>query len=944
MIQTIRVFITEGGDPVGEGLLHEIKNHGVQNGIKKIRSAKVYRIEGITTKEARYLAENAFSEAVNQGYTLNAEALVDAKQVVEIAYKPGVMNPEAGSLMKVAKDLGISPVACDSSREYGFYGNLSKKMASEIVEKINLFNPIVEYVVHEEPKTLLIKGSIGKTLVIPLRSMSGANLLELSKKNLFFLNEDEMQAIQKHFKELDREPRDCELEILAQTWSEHCVHKTFKANLIIDGEKKKPLYKRIKETARGHDDLIVSSFVDNSGVIDFYDGYGICAKVETHNSPSAIEPYGGAMTGSGGVFRDVLGTGQGARVIAASDIFCFAPPTTADRLIPPGCLPPSYLLQQVVAGVRDYGNRVGIPTNNGSIHFHPDFCAKPTVAVGAYGVIKKDKAIKKTPKKGDLIVTVGGRTGRDGIHGATFSSASMSDTTLSTSGSAVQIGNAIEEKRMIDAVLALSEKGYIRSITDCGAGGYSSAVGEMGESTGARVYLERVPLKYSNLSPWEIFLSESQERMVLAINPVSLGKVLSICKLFNVEASVIGEFTDTQQLEVYYKDETVCELSMDFMHNGVPLKTLVGKTREERKNERLPAKRENYEVMLKKVLSHPNVCSKEPIVRMYDHNVQGSTALPPFSGVEQDAPNDGAIVKPFLNKPYGMAVAHGLHPSLMQIDPYWGSIWAITEAVSNFVAMGGSIKDGALIDNFIFPTPDAETLADLDKTVDACSHMARLLLMPFVSGKDSLSSTYRYPNGEILKIPPVLLISVFGRIADVTKTTSSDFKKTGSTVILVGNPDYASMGGSAYFDVLKHKGHTSIPKVDIQTLPDVLNKITKGIQNSEILSVHDISDGGLLVALSEMSFGAGFGVEIDIARLGKLRADFLLFNETAGTFVVEVESEKVAKKLFSNIPFTILGKTHNEKRLVIKNGKKEILSSPISSLKNVWQKPMKEYF
>jgi phosphoribosylformylglycinamidine synthase subunit PurSL len=944
MIQTIRVFTYEERDIIGDGVLSGIKSHIGENGIRKIRTAKVYRIEGVSVREARVLAEKAFAENVNQGYTLNAEALEGARQTIEIAYKPGVMNPEAASLLKAASDLGITPTACSSSMEYGFFGKLRKNEAMEIASQIKLFNPTVEYIVSDAPKTLVISGSIGKTTLIPIRKMGQEELMDLSKKNLLFLNEDEMKAIQKYFINEGRDATDCEVEVFAQTWSEHCVHKTFKSPLIIDGERKKPLFKRIKETAVGHDDLIVSAFVDNSGVIDFYDGYGICAKVETHNSPSAIEPYGGAMTGSGGVFRDVLGTGQGARILAASDIFCFAPPNLPLRQIPPGCLPPDYLLQKVVAGVRDYGNRVGVPTTNGSIHFHPDFRAKPTVAVGAFGILKKDKAVKRTPKKDDLILTLGGRTGRDGIHGATFSSASMSDTTVTTSGTAVQIGNAIEEKRVIDAVLKLSDTKLIRAITDCGAGGYSSAIGEMGKDTGARVYLERVPLKYANLAPWEIFLSESQERMVIAIDPSDLKEVMRICGLYNVEATVIGEFTDTQLLEVFYKDEAVCELSMDFLHNGVPIKPLVGTLRPVLKTQRLPAKPKDLTAILKKVLSHPNVCSKEPIVRMYDHNVQGTTALHPFSGVEMDGPQDGSIVKPLLTKPYGMAISHGLHPALMRLDPYWGSVWAITEAVSNFVALGGSTEDAALIDNFIFPTPDPFTIADLDRTVDACYHMSRLLMMPFVSGKDSLSSTYNYPDGKTLMIPPVLLISVFGRIRDVAHTVSSDFKKTGSTIVLVGNPDFLSMGGSAYFDVRKHKGSANVPKVDLQTLPAVFSKIHKGIQMKAILSAHDVSDGGIGVAISEMCFGGGMGAEVDISKLGIIRADFALFNETAGTFVVEVENESVAKKLFSNIPYTILGKTQKECDLVVYNGKRIVLESSVSSLKRAWKKPMEEYF
>src|SRR3990167_5250609 len=358
-----------------------------------------------------------------------------------------------------------------------------------------------------------------------------------------------MKVIQNYFKIIGRDPTDCEIEVLAQTWSEHCVHKTFNAKLIIDGKKKNPLIARIKSTAKNNKKIIVSAFEDNSGVIDFYDGWAMSGKVETHNSPSAIEPYGGAMTGSGGVFRDILGTGLGAKPIVSTDIFCFAPPDLLQKELPPGCLPPDYLLRKVVYGVRDYGNRVGIPTNNGSVHFHKDFRAKPTVAVGSFGIVKKSKSQKGNPKVGDLILTIGGRTGRDGVHGATFSSGEMTSETIDVLGSAVQIGNAIEEKRIIDLVMALSEQNLIRAVTDCGAGGYSSAIGEMAKSLGAEVDLEKVPLKYAGLAPWEIFLSESQERMVIASDPKNLKKVIELAKLYNVEMAAIGKFTGDRRSE-----------------------------------------------------------------------------------------------------------------------------------------------------------------------------------------------------------------------------------------------------------------------------------------------------------------------------------------------------------------------------------------------------------
>lgn len=863
--------------------------------------------------------------------------------IIEIAYKPGVMNPEVASIIKAANDLGIKPIAADSSHEYAFYGKFSDRVLWDIAEKIQLLNPTIEHIVTNPPRTLLIKGSPGKTTAIPIRYASGKELLALSKDTLF-LNLSEMQAIQKYFRGINRDPTDCELEVLAQTWSEHCVHKTFKANLIIDGKKKTPLFSRIKGTAKGHDNLIVSAFVDNSGAIDFYDGYAVCGKVETHNSPSAIEPYGGAMTGSGGVIRDVLGTGQGAKVLMASDIFCFASANISRKTLPPGCLPPEYLLKKVVAGVRDYGNRVGIPTNNGSIHFHDDFRAKPTVAVGAFGIIAKKYAVKKSPKIGNLLMTLGGRTGRDGIHGATFSSGEMTDRTTDVSGSAVQIGNAIEEKRVIDAIQELTKKHLIRAITDCGAGGYSSAIGEMAETLGAKVFLEKVPLKYADINPWEIFLSESQERMVIAIDPKNLTETLSVCKLFNVEAAVIGEIDGSQRLQVYHGKDMVCDMEMEFLHNGLPKRTMIGKTKRLSLKEKFPEKIKDLGSIWRKALAHGNVCSKEPIVRQYDHTVQGRSALSPFSGVDLDSPNDGAIVRPFFDKPYGLVTAHGLNPELVRLDPYWGSIWAITEAVSNYVAIGGDPKYAALIDNFIWPFPDEASLADLDAAVDACVKMSDLLSMPFVSGKDSLSSTYRYPNGDVLKIPPVLLISVFGKVPDVQKTVSSDFKKEGSTLVLLGNPDILNLGGSTYFSVTKSKSNRG-PKVDIATLPKTLSSLFTAIQKGEVLSVHDVSEGGIGAALSEMAFGGGIGADIDLENVAKkARPDYIFFNETVGTFLVEVNDQKTAKKLLHDTPYKILGKTTKNPIITVRYCKKVVAKERISALKYAWQKPMREIF
>ncbi|MBP9718849.1 MAG: phosphoribosylformylglycinamidine synthase subunit PurL [Candidatus Levybacteria bacterium] len=940
MVHTIRVQTVKGPDLLGEGVLSDIQHFLHNTDVKKIQTTKVYRVEGIEKAQVKILAQTLFAESINQKYSIDTPLITDAREVIEIAYKPGVMNPEVASILKAANDLGIKLLAADTSREYGFYGSVNKEKTIDIITKLNLYNKLVEHIVTENPKTLVIKGSVGKTETIPLRDMSDDELLTLSKDKLF-LNLEEIKVIQTYFSHLKRDPTDCEIETIAQTWSEHSGHKTFKAALTVDGNSKMPFIKRIQKEAWKHKKHIVSAFVDNSGVMDFYDGYAICGKAETHNSPSAIEPYGGAMTGSGGVFRDVMATGQGAKTLVSTDVFCLAPPDLSSETLPPGCLPPRYILKRVVAAVRDYGNRIGIPTNNGSFHFHDDFRAKPTVLVGAYGILPKKTAQIGKPKPGDVVISIGGRVGRDGIHGATFSSAEMTERTINVNAQAVQIGNAIEEKRVADLILEARDKNLIRAIQDSGGGGLSSAVGEIGATTGIRVHLEHERLKYPGLSPWEIWVAESQERMVLAIPKDKIKAFQTVAKKYNVEVSLLGEFTKTKKLEVLYKKEVVCNLDMEFLHHGLPQRQMTAKRitnyelRIKGREPKGPKTEKEWITTVEKILSHGNVCSKEPIVRMYDHSVQGTSIVAPYSGEKMDGPNDAAVIRPLLNKPYGMIVSHGINPILNNIDPYWGSIWAGVEALSNLVAVGGNYKETSLINNYVWPFPDEESLWTLDRSVDAVIDLMKTFGTPVISGKDSLSSTYRGKDGMVLKIPPVLGIAAFGRIKDIQKTQTTDFKKTDSVICLVGRPD-DSLGGSIYYDINKTLG-TSVPKADLQKLPQLFNSIYKGIGNGKILSCHDVSEGGIITTIFEMCVGGEMGATIT---LKEKNPEKLLFNETAGCFVVEVANERVAKGLFKGIPYMVMGKTQKEKTIEVKN----LFSVKLEDLKMAWQKPMKELF
>lgn len=942
MIQTIRVSSNnDSGDTQGAWIGTQLKHH---SSVRKVRVARVYRLEGVDEKDSRLLASKLFVEPINQISSLNKPLFSGNVSKIEIAYKPGVMNPEIGSILKAAKDLGISVNAADSSWEYYLFGKVSFDTFSALAKKLRLFNPTIEYILQKEPDTLRIIGAVGKTAVIPIRSMNADDLQSLSKDKLF-LNADEMTVIQHYFIRMKRDPTDCELETIAQTWSEHCAHKTFKAKLIVDGKKKEPLIIRLKKEALKHKKHIISAFVDNSGVMDFYDGVAICGKVETHNSPSAIEPYGGAMTGSGGVFRDVLGTGLGAKTIASTDIFCFAHPSLSPKDLPTGCLPPAYLLKRVVTGVKDYGNRMGIPTNNGSVHFHNDFRAKPTIIVGAYGMIPTQQAIKGTVRIGDRIIAVGGKTGRDGIHGATFSSAEMTDRTLQVNSSAVQIGNAIEEKRMFDAILEARNQNCIHAIQDCGAGGFSSAIGEMGENTGVKVDLAKAPLKYQGLSPWEIWVSESQERMVLAIPQSKVNTFLKICKKYNVEATNLGIFDGSKMLRVSYGKQSVCNLDMQFLHHGLPQRTMHAK-RKLSATPRLQTKfspifsHHEWIQILSKLFSHGNICSKEPIVRLYDHTVQGTNILQPYTGVSLDSPSDAAVMTPLLGKPYGMITSHGLNPILNRFDPYWGSIWACAEAVANYVAVGGDYKNASLINNYIWPFPDSESLWSLDQSVEAVIAMMRLLKIPVISGKDSLSSTYRNAQGTVIKIPPVLCISMFGKIPDVKKTVSSDFKKIHSVVYLLGTLDTKNMGGSIFYEVL-HREESHIPHVNLAQLPNVLSTLYRAIHNDAILSCHDVSEGGLITSVFEMCVGGNMGVHLTLKKSASIN---MLFNETAGCFIVEVENDAIAETVFKGIPYIKIGTTLAHKSIRVQKGKSILFDTNIAVLQKAWKKTMNQIF
>ena len=804
---------------------------------------------------------------------------------------------------------------------------------------------------------------------IDILTADDAELMRISREGTLSLNLTEMRAIQSHFRALERNPTDVEIETLAQTWSEHCVHKTFKSIIHYAEPGKEseridglfPTYIQ-RATQEINKPWCVSVFSDNAGIIEFDDTYNLVFKVETHNHPSAIEPYGGAGTGIGGVIRDSLGTGLGAKPILNTDVFCFGLPDTPYDALPKGTLHPKRVFKGVVAGVRDYGNRMGIPTANGAILFDEGYTANPLVFCGNVGLIPRDRC-EKSVEPGDLIVAIGGQTGRDGIHGATFSSAELDDTSESL-GSVVQIGNPIMEKKIVDALLQARDRQLYRSITDCGAGGFSSAVGEMGQDTGAEVHLERVSLKYEGLAPWEIWLSEAQERMVVAVPPENLEELTQICEAEVVEATVLGTFTDTRKLQIFYKGTLVGDLDMEFLHNGIPqpVKEAVWQPKSPASSVgAAPASSvgavsnralENTTDILCRLLASPNIASKESVIRQYDHEVQGCIVLKPLVGVENDGPGDACIATPVLGSRKGVIVANGINPKYSEIDAYHSAAAAIDEALRNVIAVGGTLEKTALLDNFCWGNPDKpDRLGELVRAAKACYDIATAYGTPFISGKDSLYNEYRdTTTGEQRAIPATLLISAICVIEDVNRAITMDVKSPGNAVYVVGKT-YSELGGSHYSALYKldcKDGFLYPPNAPVVRPNEgklTMETLSTAISEGLVRSCHDCSEGGIGVAAAEMAFAGGYGMHLNLSHIpigdtSGLNDDVRLFSESQSRFLVEIEPQhrEAFETRMADVPLGCLGTvTEGEAFIVTGTEGSRIIDTSISVLKSAWQ-------
>jgi len=942
MISVIEVRLREHlPDPRGRGVEKGIQDLGIEKPVK-VRVRDLYWLEGSPpAAELESAARRLLADPITHQYALNPapETKSAGRSDIIVTFNPGVADPVEQTVLKALGDLGIDSIsAVRTAQHYVIQGELSPAELAQVSSRL-LINPIVQHAVTQTPGVFPESPRyVFKLKEVELLTCSDEELLKIGRS--FTLNKEEITAAAAYFRKLGRNPTDAEMETL-------CVHKTFKARYNFNGQVISNLMKDtiMRATRELNRPWCLSVFKDNAGVVEFDEHWAVCFKVETHNHPSAIEPYGGAATGIGGVVRDILGTGLGAKPIANTDVFAFGPPDLPYEALPEGLLHPKRIFKGVRAGVADYGNRLGIPTLNGAIIFDERYTANPLVFCGTVGLMPKDVAGQGRQSPGDLVVVVGGRTGRDGIRGVTFASEQLTGDSTDLSMTSVQIGNAIVEKKVLDGLLKCRDRRLFSRITDCGGGGFSSAIGEMGEETGVKVYLDRAPLKYSGLTYSEIWISESQERMLLAVPPEKLDELLTIFASEDSEATVIGEFTDDKKLTLYYQDTEVASLDMDFLHGGRAQLELNATWRPPAFTEpELPA-RGDYNLDLLSLLSAWNICSKEWVIRQYDHEVQGGSVLKPLVGKTAEGPGDAAIIRPVPESPKGLIIANGVSIGFGDLDPYWMTASAIDEALRQVIAVGGSLERVAILDNFCWGNVrEQESLGALVRACQACYDFAVAYGTPFISGKDSLNNEFEH-HGRRISIPHTVLISALSVMEDYTRAVSSDFKAPGNLVYLAGITKN-ELGGSEYYKLKGHKG-INVPRVDAAASLALMHSISRATASGLVRACHDLSEGGLGVALAEMAIGGGLGAEIDLGLVPSsddARHDArLLFSESNSRFLLEVtpENQLAFEGLLSGHNCQRIGRVGGQRVIVTGLDGSQIIDLEVSALKEAWQKPIR---
>ncbi len=978
-------------DGRGAKLLKTLRSSGQFSTLTAVETLDVILLDhayGLTEDSLR----SVFTDPVVQlgscdGNGPSLSPLPDWTLAVEVGFKAGVTDPVA---ITAREALGFrsqhewpheAVVQTAVLYLFKFSAPLIADESTNLAAKLH--NPLIQQAIVLDRKAWeqgrrfpelypVVKITAGeKAQTVPLTALDEAALLQLSKERLLALTKEEMRAIQGYYLDpevqkarreagLSIEPTDVELEMLAQTWSEHCKHKIFQAEIAyhdtVTGETSQftSLYSTfIKQTTR---DLtpdrpwLRSVFHDNSGVVEFDESTLVCFKVETHNSPSALDPFGGAITGIVGVNRDILGTGKGAKPIFNTNFLCFGDPRTPAEQIPAGLLPPKKVLEGVHRGIVEGGNHSGIPTVAGGFLFDESYLGKPLVFCGTGGIlpatVQGEDATVKHIEPGDLAVMLGGRVGKDGIHGATFSSLALDEASPT---SAVQIGDPITQRKMSDFLLEARDLGLYKGITDNGAGGLSSSFGEMAEtSRGIRLDLDQCPLKYAGLAPWEILVSESQERMSLAVAPEKIEEFLKLAHKRDVEGAVVGRFTGTGFVEAYYQNTLVAKVSLDFLHGGLPRMQLKAVWVPPQRQETPLGDPGSLKSLLLKVLADPVVASKESLVRQYDHEVQARSVVKPFCGEKADGPTDGAVLRMVPWSPKGLTITHGVCPRYGDTDTYAMAMNAVDEAYRAHISLGGDPERASVLDNFCWPDPVESTHTPdgpykLAQLVRACRGLRDACLaygLPLISGKDSMKND-AVMNGKKVSIRPTLLISLMGTIPDIAKACTTDFLEAGDLILLLGETR-PELAGSITEKVLGRQ-LSGTPTVHPRRALAYYKILATALKRGLIRSSHDLSDGGLAVALAESALGGRCGAQVTLDEipgyfLHQASDAQLLFSESPSRFLLSIApgNWEEVQKLFNGTPLSVIGVVTSSPKLVVESRGKRVLEAELDELLTAW--------
>jgi phosphoribosylformylglycinamidine synthase subunit PurSL len=923
------VYTLSKDDPEARNWLAFFRRHG-HSQLNNLVIERVFWLEGDVD------VQKLMTLLVNPLYQTHSEnSQLDSRQgpIVEIAYRPAVTDPETPSILAGARALGENELEfARLSKRYQFVG-LQADEARKIAARF-LYNKVVERVRESGERFVSLRptGEPDSASSVSLLSLSDEELSRLSKERSWYAPLSQMKVIQAHEKAMGRPHTDAEIEILAQTWSDHCYHTTWKSL---------GLLKQLAEaTERIRHPLVVSVFKDNAGGLEFYENWVVTIKGETHNFPSSIAPFGGVATKHGGVIRDTLGFGKGAYPVGGTTIMGTMDPRLPDEQVPAGALHPQLIVTESIRATGYYTNPMGIPMMHPVYRCHPGY-AKCLALGHSIGLIPKKYALKDEPRPGDAVLLIGGETGRDGIHGATASSTGMTGETLEKESAAVQIGHPITERRFTTAIPALRDAGCIRTITDLGAGGISCAAGEMGAETGVALGLDAVPLKDKSLSAWEILLSESQERMLIAVPPEKLVEAQEILQRYEVNGFVIGHFTSSRRLEATWRGRKVVDLEMAFLWESCPIDpTVAAKPKRHLKPLEIPPPKtpDEWSGAVHRVLAHYHCADQSPAGARFDTTVQGRTAIGPYGGKNHRMPTNIYVSAPLHGKPYGVITTVALNPFYGEVDPRAMARLMMIEAVTKAVVAGADYREMVLCDNFYTPRVRPDVAWDLRAMVGEIADFSEKIGVPFISGKDSSSGTFE-SQGRVIDVPPTLAVAVLGRIPDVKKIVSKEFKRPGNKLVLLGEIDPGALGGTVYADSHGQRGERLFGKYEANLICRIWDQLLALHRAGRFVSGSAIAEGGVFLRVFEAAYGSGYGARIQFAPFAGMRQDGLLFGEFTGSALLETPSDWKPEVA---VPLAILGEVTEAPDIVLEERDSAIWRDSVSHLSTIWSQTFRE--